>query len=109
MFMWPFGPLEALVVTKGPAVAKDLGVALREAGDLARTVFPEGPGTQYSQPLVPKTIFSMVFGTRALKCWVLGASGFSELFTSMLNPNAAASYQSQNQNALMLKLIGPAI
>ena len=36
---------------------------------------PEGPSTQYLRPLVPNTIKSMVFGTRVLKCWVLGPSG----------------------------------
>ena len=32
------------------------------------------PSTQYSRTLVPKTIMSMVFGTRVLKYWVLGPS-----------------------------------
>ena len=39
--------------------------------------FPEGPSTQYFRFLVPKTIFFMVFGTRVLKYWVLGPSGFA--------------------------------
>ena len=36
---------------------------------------PEGPSTQYLRILVPKAIKGMVFGTRVLKCWVLGPSG----------------------------------
>ena len=36
---------------------------------------PEGPSTQYSRAPVPKTSKGMVFGTRDLKCWVLGPSG----------------------------------
>ena len=39
-------------------------------------LFPEGPSTQYLRSLVPKTIPLMVFGTRVLKYWVLGPSGF---------------------------------
>ena len=38
--------------------------------------FPEGPSTQCLRILVPKTIPFMVFGTRVLKYWVLGPSGF---------------------------------
>ena len=37
--------------------------------------YPEGPSTQYSRTLVPKTMKGMVFGTRDLKYWVLGPSG----------------------------------
>ena len=37
--------------------------------------YPEGPSTQYLRFLVPKTIPSMVFGTRILKYWVLGPLG----------------------------------
>ena len=33
---------------------------------------PEGPSTQSSRTLVPKTINGMVFLTRLLKYWVLG-------------------------------------
>ena len=43
---------------------------------LATVYFPEGPSTQYLRTLVPKTIALMVFGTRVLKYWVLGPSGF---------------------------------
>ena len=38
-------------------------------------LFPEGPSTQYSRTLAPKTIPLMVFGTRVLQHWVLGPSG----------------------------------
>ena len=34
-----------------------------------------GPSSQYLRTLAPKTIPSMVLGTRVLKYWVLGASG----------------------------------
>ena len=42
-----------------------------------KTSFPRGsyPSTQYLRLLVPKTITSMVFGTRDLKYWVLGPLG----------------------------------
>ena len=36
---------------------------------------PEGPSTKYLRTLVPKACLCMVFGTRDLKCWVLGPSG----------------------------------
>ena len=36
---------------------------------------PEGPSTQYSRPLLPNTIKSMVFGTRNLKHLVFGPLG----------------------------------
>ena len=36
---------------------------------------PEGPSTQYSRTLGPKTIPLMAFGTKVLKYWVLGPSG----------------------------------
>ena len=39
----------------------------------------EGQSTQYSRPLVPKTIEGMVFGTRNLKYLVLGPSGLCKL------------------------------
>ena len=42
---------------------------------LKRNQNPEGPSTQYLRLLVPKTILFMVFGTRELKCEVLGPSG----------------------------------
>ena len=38
---------------------------------------PEGPSTQYERTLVPKTMKSIVFGTRNLKYWLLGPSGSS--------------------------------
>ena len=41
---------------------------------------PEGPSTRYLRILVPNTIKGMVFGTRDLKSWVLGASGQQTLF-----------------------------
>ena len=37
---------------------------------------PEGPSTQYLRTLVPHTIPLMVWGTRILKYWVLGPSGY---------------------------------
>ena len=37
---------------------------------------PEGPSTQYIRTLVPKAIKGRVFGTRVLKCWVLGPCGY---------------------------------
>ena len=37
---------------------------------------PEGPSTQYLRTLVPKTIKGIVCGTRDLKHWVLGLSGY---------------------------------
>ena len=36
---------------------------------------PEGPCNQYMRLPVPKTMPSMVFGTRVLEYWVLGPSG----------------------------------
>ena len=48
-----------------------------ESRKMWQDTFPEGPSTQYSRTLVPKTIPLMVFGTRVLKYWVLGASGFA--------------------------------
>ena len=36
---------------------------------------PEGPSTQYLRFLVPTATPFLVFGTRVLKCWVLGPSG----------------------------------
>ena len=41
--------------------------------------WPLGPSTQYLRTLVPKTLMGMVFGTRVLKCWVLGPSGWGSL------------------------------
>ena len=41
----------------------------------ATTPDPEGPSTQCFRTLVPKSIQGMVFGTRRIKSWVLGASG----------------------------------
>ena len=41
--------------------------------------FPKGPSTQYSRTLVPNTIQGIVFGTRVLKYWVRGPSGFGYL------------------------------
>ena len=38
---------------------------------------PEGPSTQYLRTLVPKAIKGRVFGTRVLKYWVLGPSGYA--------------------------------
>ena len=38
---------------------------------------PEGPSTQYLMSLVLNTAKGMVSGTRNLKCWVLGPSGYS--------------------------------
>ena len=38
---------------------------------------PEGPSTQYLRTLIPNTIKGIVFRTRVLKDWVLGASGES--------------------------------
>ena len=38
-------------------------------------VAKKGPSNQYSRSLVPDTTKGMVFGTRNLKCWVLGPSG----------------------------------
>ena len=38
--------------------------------------YPEGPSAQYLRPLVPNTIKGLFFGTRVLKYWVLGPSGF---------------------------------
>ena len=35
----------------------------------------EGPSTQYLRTLVPKAMKGRGFGTRSLKCWVLGISG----------------------------------
>ena len=37
----------------------------------------QGPSTQYSRTLVPNTFKGMVFGTRVLKYWLLGPSGFA--------------------------------
>ena len=39
-------------------------------------VSPEGPSTQYLKTLVSKTSKGMVYGTRSLKRWVLGPSGY---------------------------------
>ena len=43
-------------------------------------VHPEGPSTQYSRTLVPKTILLMVFGTKGLKYRVLGPSGIETIY-----------------------------
>ena len=40
------------------------------------TTTPEGPSNQYSRTLVPKAMNGIVFGTRVLKYWVLGPSGY---------------------------------
>ena len=37
---------------------------------------PESPSTRYLRLLVPETVLSMVFGTRQLKSWLLGPSGY---------------------------------
>ena len=39
---------------------------------------PEVPSTQYLRPLVPNSIKGMSFGTRAVKCWLLGTSGHED-------------------------------
>ena len=38
---------------------------------------PQGPSTQYLRTLVATTGSEMIFGTRVLKCLVLGPSGLS--------------------------------
>ena len=38
--------------------------------------YPEAPTTQELRTQVPKTIPFMTFGTRVLKCWLLGPFGF---------------------------------
>ena len=48
---------------------------MKGAGQSFNTT-PEGSTTQYLRSLVPKTILLMVFGTRVLKYWVLGRSGY---------------------------------
>ena len=55
---------------------------IREYRQYRTHYFPEGPSTQYLRTLVPKTIPSMVFGTRVLKYWVLGPSGFVWVYTA---------------------------
>ena len=44
----------------------------------------EGSGTQFLRALVSNTFQSMVFGTRNLKCWVLGPSGITRLLSGIL-------------------------
>ena len=41
--------------------------------------YSEGPSTQYLRTLVPKSTTLMVFGTRVLKYWVLGPSGYKQV------------------------------
>ena len=55
---------------------EDEGKSFGYAGSLGRSGqhFSESPSTQYLRFLVPKTILSMVFGTRGLTYWVLGPS-----------------------------------
>ena len=48
---------------------------MQDASRLLAKTQPEGPSTLCLRTLVPKTIPLMTFGTRALKCWVLGPSG----------------------------------
>ena len=43
-------------------------------------IYPEGPSTQYSRTLVPKTVLGVVFGTRVLKYWVLGPSRYVYIY-----------------------------
>ena len=40
------------------------------------TTIPEGPSTQHLRFLVPQTTLLMVSGTKELKYWVLGPSGY---------------------------------
>ena len=47
-----------------------------EASGRSVVSIPEGPSTQYVRTLVPKAMKRMVFGTRVLKYWVLGSSGY---------------------------------
>ena len=46
------------------------------SGIIASVLFPESPSTQYLRFLIPETILLMVVGTKDLKYWVLGLSGF---------------------------------
>ena len=50
---------------------------------------PEGPSTHHLRTLVPNTIPLLVFGTRVLKYWVLGPSGY--LMTDSLACSLAAA------------------
>ena len=47
---------------------------------------PEGPSTQYSRTLVPKTTKGVVFGSRVLIRWVLGPSALGILPPALLAP-----------------------
>ena len=74
-----------LAIKNSLAMQRASSRAVVPRGDKPRTKldnccmqFPEGPSTQYSRTLVPKTIKRMVFGTRILKyccmhlhCWGL--------------------------------------
>ena len=56
------------------------GVARQQSWPL-RTCFPEGPGTQYSWTLVPKTLSVYGFWNQSFQYWVLEPSRFPSLHT----------------------------
>ena len=64
---------------------------------------PEGPSTHHLRFLVPKTVLSMVFGTRDLKYWVLGPYADSFGKALILRPPAKSSMRAIAVS--MLKLV----
>ena len=85
---------------------------------LNRVLISEGPSTHKSRILVPKTIPLMVFGTKGLKYWALGPSGYNWLegslslslslppFPSHFN-EALPDSHSQRVHVLVWELLGP--
>ena len=62
---------------------------------------PEGPSTQYLWTLVPNTIKGMVFGTRDLKHWVLGPSGYGTSHRGILRGQRKCQLQQPGSTGLL--------